>query len=372
MGNLERASELMYGVIPDLEKLTQAESQHESSEHRMIHTAVTAEDIAKAVARNTGIPVSSLAQGERERLLHMEEELGSVVVGQKDAVRAISDAVKLSKAGLSSPNRPLGTFMFMGPTGVGKTELCKQLAEFLFHDKSAMVRIDMSEYMEKFNVSRLVGAPPGYVGYEEGGVLTEPVRRRPYQIVLFDEFEKAHREVSNLLLQVLDEGFLTDSHGRKVDFRNTIIIMTSNLGANAIASLPDGSDPSEVREEVMDAVRAHVAPEFVNRIDEVVMFNRLQREDMHQILDLQLAELGKLLALQEISVEVSDAARDSLAAEGYDPVFGARPLKRLVSQKVMKELAVRVLRGDVGPGDSALVDVDESGVLTFEVKRGEA
>jgi ATP-dependent Clp protease ATP-binding subunit ClpB len=371
-GNLERASELMYGVIPELEKTTQDEAAHESAAHRMIHTSVTAEDIAKTVARNTGIPVSSLVEGERERLLGMNDELSATVIGQDDAVRAISDAVRLSKAGLASPDRPLGTFMFLGPTGVGKTELCKQLAEFLFHDKSAMVRIDMSEFMEKFNVSRLVGAPPGYVGYEEGGVLTEPVRRRPYQIVLFDEFEKAHREVSNLLLQMLDEGFLTDSHGRRVDFRNTIIIMTSNIGASALAGLPDGGDVEEVRPEVMDSLRTQVAPEFLNRIDEVVLFNRLQREHMGRIVDLQVNDVRKLLSAQDVSIEVSQAARDSLAEEGYDHVYGARPLKRLINQRLLKQLAVRVLGGEVSPGDVVLVDCDpNTQELTFSKKPAE-
>ncbi|MDD9921523.1 MAG: ATP-dependent chaperone ClpB, partial [Boseongicola sp.] len=326
-GNLQRAGELSYGVIPGLEKKL-AEAEGDETSEMMVEEAVRPDQIAEVVERWTGIPTSKMLEGEREKLLLMEEELGRRVIGQESAVTAVSNAVRRARAGLNDENRPLGSFLFLGPTGVGKTELTKAVAEFLFDDDSAMVRIDMSEFMEKHAVARLIGAPPGYVGYDEGGVLTEAVRRRPYQVVLFDEVEKAHPDVFNVLLQVLDDGVLTDGQGRTVDFKQTLIILTSNLGSQALSQLADGADASQARRDVMDAVRAHFRPEFLNRLDETIVFDRLSREDMDGIVDIQLARLHKRLAKQGISLDLDDAARKWLADEGYDPVFGARPLKR--------------------------------------------
>jgi len=375
-GDFDRAARLLYGEIPRLEAEIPKLKEGQSSTV-LLSEAVTEKDIAAVVARATGIPMSSLVMGERERLLDMEKILGSKVIGQPEAVAAISNAVRISRSGLGGHNRPLGVFLFLGPTGVGKTELCKQLAEFLFHNPGHLVRIDMSEYMEKFSVSRLIGAPPGYVGYEEGGVLTEAVRRRPYQVVLFDEFEKAHKEVGNLLLQVFDEGFLTDSQGRKVDFRNTICIMTSNLGADLLASLPDGTPSSSVRDDVMEVVRAHFSPEFLNRIDESVMFNRLNRKDMDRIVDLQLRGMERSLAEHHISVSVTPEAKKVLADEGYSPAYGARPLKRVIQKDLLNPLSRKLLAGELMDDSSVLVDIETDPAkqaespLTFDIVRSE-
>jgi len=326
---------------------------------------VTSKDIARVVARATGIPVHNLLMGEKERLLSLEKELSARVIGQNEAVAAVSNAVRISRAGLHAHDRPMGSFLFLGPTGVGKTQLCRSLAEFLFDSPNAMVRIDMSEYMEKFSVSRLIGAPPGYVGYEEGGTLTEAVRRRPYSLVLFDEFEKAHREVSNLLLQVLDEGHLTDSQGRKVDFRNTIIIMTSNMGAEALANLPDGAPSSEAREEVMDVVRKRFPPEFLNRIDDITFFNRLSRKDMDSIVNIQLKEVSNLLVDRKVALVVTPNGKKWLGDEGYDPSYGARPLKRVLQKHLLNPLARMMLDGSVKDGCVVKVDVDKSNSLVI-------
>ena len=322
-GDLAKAGELSYGVIPQLEKeLAAAEEQDEDV---MVEEAVRPEQIAAVVERWTGIPMSKMLEGEREKLLKMEEELGRRVIGQTQAVQAVSRAVRRARAGLQDENRPLGSFLFLGPTGVGKTELTKALAEYLFDDDQAMVRIDMSEFMEKHSVARLIGAPPGYVGYDEGGVLTEAVRRRPYQVILFDEVEKAHPEVFNVLLQVLDDGILTDGQGRRVDFKQTIIVLTSNLGSQALSQLPDGSDAAQAKRDVMDAVRAHFRPEFLNRLDDMIVFDRLTRDDMDGIVRIQLKRLETRLAQRKITLELDEAALSWLADEGYDPVFGARP-----------------------------------------------
>lgn len=367
-GNLERASELMYGIIPALEKQVKAKDQQEDKELTLMHEAVTEADIGAVVARATGIPIQSLLVGERERLLDMEKYLSSKVIGQMEAVTAIANAVRRSRAGLHAHTRPLGTFLFLGPTGVGKTELVKQICQFLFHSDTAMVRFDMSEYMERFSVSRLIGAPPGYVGYEEGGALTEAVRRRPYQVVLFDEFEKAHREVSNLLLQVFDEGFLTDSQGRKVDFRNTICIMTSNLGADVLASLPSGMKSSEAREEVMAVVRQHLQPEFLNRIDDIILFNRLTRENMDAIVDIQLRGVSKLLEDRKIKLDVTPQAKTWLADQGFDEVYGARPLKRVIQKTLLDPLSMEILGGKIKENQTVQVTEAPDGTsLQFSV-----
>ena len=364
VANLARASELKFGIIPELEaKLKAKENDHEPS-LTMLHEAVTPEDIAKVVANTTGIPMSSLLLGERERLLNMEQFISKRVVGQPQAVSAVSNAVRISRAGLRSHDRPLGSFLMLGPTGVGKTQLCRTLAEFLFDSPQALIRIDMSEYMEKFSVSRLIGAPPGYIGYEEGGTLTEAVRRNPYSLILFDEFEKAHREVANLLLQLLDDGHLTDSQGRKVDFRNTLIIMTSNIGADLLASLPEGSPSSVAKDQVMDRVRHTLQPEFINRLDEIIMFNRLSRENMDGITDIQLAELSSLLAQKKISLTVSDSARTLIGDLGYDPVYGARPLKRVIQQQLVNPLASHILDDSIHDGDTVDV-IAENGKLVL-------
>lgn len=347
-GDLARAGELAYGIIPTLERQIPKDDKGDVT---MLGEAVTDNDIALVVSRATGIPVQNLLIGEREKLLEMEKSLASRVKGQKDAVMAVSNAVRISRAGLHAHSRPLGSFLFLGPTGVGKTELCKQLASFLFDSENAMVRIDMSEYMERFSVSRLIGAPPGYVGYEEGGTLTEAVRRRPYQIVLFDEFEKAHRSIHNILLQILDEGRLTDSQGRKVDFRNTIVIMTSNLGADILADLPPGASSSEARDNVMAAVRSNFTPELLNRIDEIVLFNRLSHEDMDAIVNIQLKDVAKLVEDRRIKIELSQEAREWLAERGYDPIYGARPLRRLIQKHILNPLSREMLKGAVLDGD---------------------
>jgi len=363
-GDLARAGELMYGTIPALEQqLAEAQSQ---SKNALLREEVTEEDIAAVVSRWTGVPIEKMMEGEREKLLHMEEALGKRVIGQKHAIAAVSKAVRRARAGLQDPNRPLGSFLFLGPTGVGKTELTKALAEFLFDDDSAMVRIDMSEFMEKHAVARLIGAPPGYVGYEEGGVLTEAVRRRPYQVVLFDEVEKAHPDVFNVLLQVLDDGRLTDGQGRVVDFRNTLIILTSNLGSHYLASLPDGADVSSVEKEVMDVVRAHFRPEFLNRLDEIILFHRLGPEHMGAIVQIQVGRVQKLLADRKIKLELTDAALRWLGRVGYDPVYGARPLKRAVQRYLQDPLAEMLLAGKLP--DGATVHIDEGdGALVMQV-----
>jgi ATP-dependent Clp protease ATP-binding subunit ClpB len=360
-GDFNRAGELAYGVIPDLERRL-AQAQQEQSQ-RMVQEEVTDSDIAQVVSRWTGIPVDRMLEGERDKLLQMEGKLHTRVIGQDEAVTAVSNAVRRARAGLQDPNRPLGSFLFLGPTGVGKTELCKALAEFLFDDEQAMIRIDMSEYMEKHSVARLIGAPPGYVGYEEGGALTEAVRRRPYQVILFDEVEKAHNDVFNVLLQVLDDGRLTDSHGRTVDFRNTLIVLTSNLGSDYLANLDPGQSVNDVREQVMAVVRASFRPEFLNRLDEIILFERLSREHMKGIVDIQLRRLEALLAERKIALDITDAAKRWLADAGYDPVYGARPLKRTIQRSLQDPLARMILEGRIGDGDTVTVDAGESGLL---------
>lgn len=353
-GDLAKAGELSYGVIPQLEKqLVDAESYE--AQDLLVEEAVGPEQIAEVVERWTGIPTSKMLEGDRDKLLRMEDALHNRVIGQHSAVRAVANAVRRARAGLNDENRPLGSFLFLGPTGVGKTELTKAVAEFLFDDDSAMVRIDMSEFMEKHAVSRLIGAPPGYVGYDEGGVLTEAVRRRPYQVVLFDEVEKAHPDVFNVLLQVLDDGVLTDGQGRTVDFKQTLIILTSNLGAQALSQMPEGADPAQAKRDVMDAVRAHFRPEFLNRLDETIIFDRLARSDMGGIVDIQLGLLDKRLARRNMSVVLDEGAKAWLADEGYDPVFGARPLKRVIQRALQDPLAERLLAGDIM--DGAVIDV---------------
>ena len=359
-GNLAKAGELSYGVIPELErKLGEAES----SDDMMVEEAVRPEQIAQVVERWTGVPTSKMLEGERDKLLRMEDELGKRVIGQKSAVKAVANAVRRARAGLNDEGRPLGSFLFLGPTGVGKTELTKAVAEYLFDDDSAMVRIDMSEFMEKHAVSRLIGAPPGYVGYDEGGVLTEAVRRRPYQVVLFDEVEKAHPDVFNVLLQVLDDGVLTDGQGRTVSLKQTLIILTSNLGAQALSQLPDGADASDAKRDVMEAVRGHFRPEFLNRLDETIIFDRLAREDMAGIVDIQLGLLMKRLASREIKLDLTDSAHKWLADEGYDPVFGARPLKRVIQRAVQDPLAEMILAGDVLDGATVHISAGPDGLI---------
>ncbi|MEH7828154.1 ATP-dependent chaperone ClpB [Gemmobacter denitrificans] len=360
-GDFARAGELQYGRIPGLEKsLAEAEAKQGDA---LVAEAVRPEQIAEVVERWTGIPTTKMLEGEKEKLLRMEDELGRRVVGQRAAVEAVSRAVRRSRAGLSDENKPLGSFLFLGPTGVGKTELTKALAEYLFDDDSAMVRIDMSEFMEKHSVSRLIGAPPGYVGYDEGGVLTEAVRRRPYQVVLFDEVEKAHPDVFNVLLQVLDDGILTDGQGRTVDFKQTLIILTSNLGARSLSELPDGADVTAAKAEVMEAVRAHFRPEFLNRLDEQIIFDRLNRADMGGIVEIQLRRLEKRLALRKITLALDDAAKAWLAEEGYDPVFGARPLKRVIQRQLQDPLAEMLLSGEVLDGSELSVTAGPEGLI---------
>ncbi|QIP06172.1 ATP-dependent chaperone ClpB [Bradyrhizobium symbiodeficiens] len=365
-GEFQKAGELAYGRIPELEKqLADIEAKENSGE--MMEEAVTANHIAQVVSRWTGVPVDKMLEGEKDKLLKMEDSLGKRVVGQAEAVHAVATAVRRSRAGLQDPNRPMGSFMFLGPTGVGKTELTKALAEYLFNDETAMVRLDMSEYMEKHSVSRLIGAPPGYVGYDEGGALTEAVRRRPYQVVLFDEIEKAHPDVFNVLLQVLDDGRLTDGQGRTVDFRNTLIIMTSNLGSEFLVNQPEGEDTSAVREQVMGMVRGHFRPEFLNRVDEIILFHRLQRSEMGRIVEIQFSRLQKLLTDRKIVLTLDAAGRDWLAAKGWDPAYGARPLKRVIQRHVQDPLAEMILAGDVRDGDSVAIS-SEGNVLTFNGK----
>jgi ATP-dependent Clp protease ATP-binding subunit ClpB len=363
-GDLAKMSELTYGTIPTLEK--QLAEAAGASEGAMLREEVTADDIAGVVSRWTGVPVDRMLEGEREKLLAMEEALGKRVIGQAEAVRAVATAVRRSRAGLQDPNRPLGSFLFLGPTGVGKTELTKSLAEFLFDDPNAMVRIDMSEFMEKHAVARLIGAPPGYVGYEEGGVLTEAVRRRPYQVILFDEVEKAHGDVFNILLQVLDDGRLTDGQGRTVDFSNTIVILTSNLGSQYLTGLADGQPVEEVEPQVMDVVRAHFRPEFLNRLDEIILFHRLAADHMAPIVDIQVNRVRKLLADRKVKIELTDAARSWLGRVGYDPVYGARPLKRAVQRYLQDPLADLILRGAVKDGSTVRVD-EGDGALALVV-----
>lgn len=355
-GDWARAGELSYGKIPDLEKKVE-EASHLSG-HAMINEEVTSEDIAEVISKWTGIPVSKMLEGEKEKLLHLEEALAKRVVGQDQAIKAVSNAVRRARAGLQDPNRPIGSFMFLGPTGVGKTELTKALAEFLFDDDTAMVRIDMSEYMEKHAVARLIGAPPGYVGYEEGGALTEAVRRRPYQVILFDEVEKAHPDVFNVLLQVLDDGRLTDGQGRTVDFTNTLLIMTSNVGADLLVNQPEGEDVEAVRSGVMEAVRSYFRPEFLNRLDEILLFRRLAKSMMGQIVHIQLGRLKKLLKDRRIGLELSDDAVAHLADKGYDPAYGARPLKRVIQTELQNPMAELILRGDITDGMTVKVTLD--------------
>jgi ATP-dependent Clp protease ATP-binding subunit ClpB len=363
-GDLARAGELSYGRIPDLERQL-AEAQG-LTENAMLREEVTADDIASVVSRWTGVPVDRMMQGEREKLLRMEEALAKRVIGQANAVQAVSKAVRRARAGLQDPNRPLGSFLFLGPTGVGKTELTKALASFLFDDDTAMVRIDMSEFMEKHAVARLIGAPPGYVGYEEGGVLTEAVRRRPYQVVLFDEVEKAHPDVFNVLLQVLDDGRLTDGQGRVVDFSNTLIILTSNLGSQFLSTLDEGQCVEDVEPQVMDVVRAHFRPEFLNRLDEIILFHRLGQEHMAPIVDIQVGRVQKLLADRKITLDLTDAARRWLGRVGYDPVYGARPLKRAVQRYVQDPLAEKLLAGEIPDGSTVHVE-EGDGALEITV-----
>jgi ATP-dependent Clp protease ATP-binding subunit ClpB len=360
-GDYQRAGELQYSVIPEVErKLKATESTGKSA--IVASEAVTADNVAQVVSRWTGIPVDRMLEGEREKLLRMEEQIAKRVVGQAEAVKAVSTAVRRARAGLQDPNRPIGSFMFLGPTGVGKTELTKALAEFLFDDESALIRIDMSEYMEKHSVARLIGAPPGYVGYEEGGTLTEAVRRRPYQVVLFDEIEKAHPDVFNVLLQVLDDGRLTDGQGHTVDFRNTLIVMTSNLGAELLVAQPEGQDTDAVRDQVMAIVRASFRPEFLNRIDEIILFHRLQKSEMARIVDIQIKRLSKLLDERKITITLEPSARDWLADKGWDPAYGARPLKRVIQKSVQDPLAELVLSGRIKDGDKVVISGSKQGL----------
>jgi ATP-dependent Clp protease ATP-binding subunit ClpB len=359
-GDFAKAGELTYSVIPDLaKKLDAAET---AAQHRMLNEVVSEEDIASVVSRWTGIPVDKMLAGERDKLLKMEEALGRRVIGQEEALVAVSNAVRRARAGLQDPNRPIGSFLMLGPTGVGKTELTKALAGFLFDDDQAMVRIDMSEFMEKHAVSRLIGAPPGYVGYDEGGVLTEAVRRRPYQVVLFDEVEKAHPDVFNVLLQVLDDGRLTDGQGRTVDFKNTLIILTSNLGSEYLANLKDGEDSSAVRDQVMGVVRQAFRPEFLNRLDEVILFHRLSRANMTGIVEIQLQRLQNLLADRKLALDLDAKAKEWLAEAGYDPVYGARPLKRVIQRELQNPLATMILEGRFKPGEDIKVSADKDGL----------
>ena len=375
-GNLAEASEIRYSIIPKLESELKSceEKIKQSTENKglsLLHDTVSSRDIATVVARTTGIPLESMLMTEREKLLKLEDILSTSVIGQKEAVAAVSNAVRISRAGLHRHDRPLGSFLMLGPTGVGKTQLCHTLVDFLF-DKSSFIRIDMSEYMEKFSVSRLIGAPPGYVGYEEGGTLTEAVRRHPYSLVLFDEFEKAHREVSNLLLQVLDEGHLTDSHGRKVDFRNTLIVMTSNLGSDILTQLPEEVASSSARDAVMNIVKGRMSPEFLNRIDEILMFNRLNRADMDSIVDIQMCNVESMLKEQDIMIELNSDARSWLADKGYDPAYGARPLKRMIQKYVLNPLATGILNGSIKSGAEVRMrpnDTNES--LIYDIMNGE-
>jgi ATP-dependent Clp protease ATP-binding subunit ClpB len=369
-GEYQRAGELAYGRIPELEKkLKEVEGKEQRG--AMVEEAVTADHIAQVVSRWTGVPVDRMLEGEKEKLLRMEDELAKRVIGQQEAVHAVSTAVRRARAGLQDPNRPIGSFMFLGPTGVGKTELTKALAAYLFDDEAALIRLDMSEYMEKHAVSRLIGAPPGYVGYEEGGALTEAVRRRPYQVILFDEIEKAHPDVFNVLLQVLDDGRLTDGQGHTVDFRNTLIVMTSNLGAEFLVNQPEGQDTDAVRDQVMTIVRSAFRPEFLNRVDEIILFHRLQKVQMGRIVDIQMARLQKLLDDRKIEVVLEPSARDWLAEKGWDPAYGARPLKRVIQKSVQDPLAEMLLAGTIKDGEKVVISGDKLG-LTFNGKMAAA
>ncbi|MCP4320228.1 MAG: ATP-dependent chaperone ClpB [Hyphomicrobiales bacterium] len=366
-GEFQRAGELAYGEIPDLERKLEEAEDSGSEGSAMVEETVTPDHIAHIVSRWTGIPVDKMLEGEREKLMRMEDELSKRVVGQGEAVQAVSKAVRRARAGLQDPNRPIGSFIFLGPTGVGKTELTKALAHFLFDDEAAMIRMDMSEYMEKHSVARLIGAPPGYVGYDEGGALTEAVRRRPYQVVLFDEIEKAHPDVFNVLLQVLDDGRLTDGKGRTVDFRNTLIIMTSNLGAEYLTGIAEGQDVDSVRDQVMDVVKASFRPEFLNRVDETILFHRLRREDMGAIVDIQMARLTALLTERKITLDLGEDARDWLADKGYDPAYGARPLKRVIQKFVQDPLAEKVLVGEIADGQAVAISAASDRLLITAV-----
>jgi ATP-dependent Clp protease ATP-binding subunit ClpB len=374
-GEYARASELQYGKLPEIErriKEQEARLAELQQTRRMLKEEVDEEDIAAVVSRWTGVPVSRLIEGEIQKLLKMEERLHQRVVGQDEAIRAVANAIRRARAGLQDPNRPLGSFIFLGPTGVGKTELARALAEFLFDDEHAMIRIDMSEYQEKHTVSRLIGAPPGYVGYEESGQLTEAVRRRPYSVVLFDEIEKAHPEVLNVMLQLLDDGRLTDGKGRTVDFKNSVVIMTSNVGSHLIAEEVSAGDTSlseGVRRQVMDVLRQQFRPEFLNRVDEIIVFHPLSRDEMRAIIDIQLRGLMKRLEDRKIRVELADRARNLLIAEGYDPMYGARPLKRVIQRRVLDPLAVRVLEGEFREGDVVRIDVPNGELEFFKAEQ---
>jgi ATP-dependent Clp protease ATP-binding subunit ClpB len=370
-GDYAKASELQYGKLPDLERrIRQGEERLGGAQagHRMLKEEVDEEDIAEVVSKWTHIPVSRLMEGEVQKLIRMEERLHQRLVGQEDAVEAVANAIRRARAGLQDPNRPLGSFMFLGPTGVGKTELARALAEFLFDSEQAMVRIDMSEYQEKHTVSRMIGAPPGYVGYDEAGQLTEAIRRRPYAVVLFDEVEKAHPEVLNVLLQLLDDGRLTDGKGRTVDFKNTVVIMTSNLGSHLIAEQGGGELSEGARRQVMEALRAHFRPEFLNRIDEIIFFHSLSREHLKEIIDIQLRGLMRRLEERKIHVTLTDAAKGMLVDEGYEPTYGARPLKRTIQRRVLDPFAMRVLQVEFGEGDHVVVDVKGGGIV-FEKRK---
>jgi ATP-dependent Clp protease ATP-binding subunit ClpB len=362
-GDLARMSELQYGRIPELEKQLDMASQAEMMDMQLLHNKVTDETIANVISRWTGIPVDKMLEGERDKLLHMEDNLHSRVVGQQEALVAVSNAIRRSRSGLSDPDRPNGSFLFLGPTGVGKTELCKALAEFLFDTQDAMIRIDMSEFMEKHSVARLIGAPPGYVGYEEGGYLTEAVRRRPYSVILLDEVEKAHGDVFNILLQVLDDGRLTDGQGRTVDFRNTVIVMTSNLGSDIIQTLAGEENYEAMKASVMEVVGQHFRPEFINRVDEVVVFHPLQRSQIRGIADIQLASLRARLADQGMKLHLTEAVMDKICAAGYDPVYGARPLKRAIQRELENSLAQSLLRGDFGSGDAIAAELRDGEIV---------
>jgi ATP-dependent Clp protease ATP-binding subunit ClpB len=370
-GEYQRAGELAYGRIPELEKKLKATEGAEAGKGSMVEETVTADHIAGVVSRWTGVPVDRMLEGEKDKLLRMEDELAKRVIGQKEAVQAVSTAVRRARAGLQDPHRPIGSFMFLGPTGVGKTELTKALAAYLFDDENALIRIDMSEYMEKHSVARLIGAPPGYVGYDEGGALTEAVRRRPYQVILFDEIEKAHPDVFNVLLQVLDDGRLTDGQGHTVDFRNTLIVMTSNLGADFLVNQPDGEDTDAVRDQVMGVVRAAFRPEFLNRVDEIILFHRLKKSDMARIVDIQMARLQKLLDDRKIIFVLEPSAREWLADKGWDPAYGARPLKRAIQKAVQDPLAEMILAGTIKDGEKVVVSAGKQG-LTFNGKLAQA
>ena len=373
-GDLAKAAEITYGTIPQLEKqLREVESQLASKQggQQFLKEEVTADDVAEIVAKWTGIPVSRMMESERERLTKLESELGRRVVGQQEAIAAVSNAVRRSRAGLQDPNRPIGSFIFLGPTGVGKTETARALADFLFDDEHAMVRIDMSEYMEKHAVARLIGAPPGYVGFEEGGQLTEAVRRRPYSVILFDEIEKAHQDVFNILLQILDDGRLTDSQGRTVDFRNTVVIMTSNIGSHYILERT-GAAWEETEQQVLAALRQHFRPEFLNRVDDIIVFRPLGEAELERIIELQLGRFDKLLAERKLTLELTPAARRMIAAEGYDPAYGARPLKRAIQRLLQNPLALAVLEGRFAPGDHVIADAGDGGELVFKKAEREA